>query len=205
MIKKIIKIILIPINIIRFRIKNKKNNITLLTYYPIKNISVGMCSYGKLKIKSYNNKGKISIGNYCSIADNVEFLVGGEHNYKRISTYPFQSKIYKQLTSDTPNYDIIIEDDVWIGYGCLIMSNAHIGKGSVIGARSVVTGEVPPYSIYVGNKVVKQRFSNDIVNKLSDIDFSKVNHTLNDKYSRFCQIEITPNNIDKIIEAFKSN
>ncbi len=203
MIRKILKTIINPINIVKFRIKNKNNDVHLTTYYPINNINVGKDSYGKLKIRSYNNKGKIFIGNYCSIADNVEFLVGGEHNYKRISTFPFQSRIYKQSTSDTPNYDIIIEDDVWIGYECLIMSNAHIGKGSVIGARSIVTGEVPPYSIYVGNKVIKQRFPNNIVNKLNDIDFSKVSHKLNDKYSKFCQNEITTENVDKIIEIFK--
>lgn len=92
---------------------------------------------------------------------------------------------------------------MWIGYECLIMSNAHIGKGSVIGARSIVTGEVPPYSIYVGNKVIKQRFPNNIVNKLNDIDFSKVSHKSNDKYSKFCQNEITTENVDKIIEIFK--
>ena len=168
MIKKILKTIINPINIVKFRIKNKNNDVHLTTYYPINNINVGNDSYGKLKIKSYNNKGKIFIGNYCSIADNVEFLIGGEHNYKRISTFPFQS-----------------------------------GKGSVIGARSIVTGEVPPYSIYVGNKVIKQRFPNNIVNKLNDIDFSKVSHKSNDKYSKFCQNEITTENVDKIIEIFK--
>lgn len=203
MIKHIVKFFLNKTNTIRFRKENKHNNILLSSFYPIKNISVGNCSYGKLNIKAYNKRGKIKIGNYCSIADKVEFLIGGEHNYNRISTFPFQSRVYKQSTSNCPNYDIVIEDDVWIGYDCLIMSNAHIGKGSVVGARSVVTGEIPPYSIYIGNKVVKQRFSNDIINKLKQIDFSKVNHTANDEYSFFCQKEITGNNIDEIIEKFK--
>ena len=68
-----------------------------------------------------------------------------------------------------------------------------------------MTGEVPPYSIYVGNKVIKQRFPNDIVRKLNNIDFNKVNHKLGDKYSKFCQSVITNENVDKIIDIFKDN
>lgn len=202
MIKKVYKFFLKEINIIKFRKYNKHNDIYLTSLYPIKNISVGKKSYGKLNIRAYNDKGMIKIGNYCSIADNVTFLVGGEHNYKRISTFPFQSRIYMQQTFNTPNYDILIDDDVWIGYDCLIMSNAHIGKGSVIGARSIVTGEVPPYSIYVGNKVIKQRFSNDIIDRLNKIDFSKVIHTKNDEYAKFCQKEVSEDNIEEIVKKF---
>lgn len=202
--KKIYNFFMKQLNKFRFRKNNKKNDIHLNALYPIENISVGIFSYGKLNIRAYNNKGKIKIGSYCSIADNVLFLIGGEHNYKRISTFPFQSRIYKQTTKNTPNYDIVIEDDVWIGYDCLVMSNAHIGKGSVIGARSIVTGEIPPYSIYVGNKVIKKRFSDNIIEKLSEIDFSNITHVFNDEYSKYCQNEITDDNIDEIIKRFKN-
>ena len=202
MLKEIYNQIRLIISNIRFRKKNKHNDITLLSNYPIDNICVGICSYGKLNIKAYNKKGKIKIGNYCSIADKVEFLIGGEHNYKKISTYPFQSKIYKQDSTHCPNYDIVIDDDVWIGYDCLIMSNSHIGKGSVIGARSIVKGNIPPYSIYIGNKVYKQRFSDDIMKKISKIDFSKVKHTLSDEYSKYCQNEVTDKNVNEIIKTF---
>ena len=144
----------------------------------------------------------IKIGNYCSIGPKVIFMGGGEHNYKRISTYPFQSKVYKQKTNNPVNHSIIIEDDVWIGYDALIMPGVTIGKGSVIGARAIVTKDVPPYSIYVGNKVIKKRFSEDIINKLSIIDFSKVEHTSFDTYINYCQTEITSSNVDDILECF---
>lgn len=100
------------------------------------------------------------------------------------------------------NHSIIIEDDVWIGYDALIMSGVTIGKGSVIGARAIVTKDVPPYSIYVGNKVIKKRFSEDIINKLSTIDFSKVEHTSVDTYMNYCQTEITSSNVDDILDCF---
>ena len=205
MIKNIYNFLKKQWNKIKFRISNKHNDMHLTALYPINKIKVGIYSYGKLNIKAYNNKGIIKIGNYCSIADKVLFLVGGEHNYKRISTFPFQSRIYKQKTIDIPNYDIIIEDDVWIGYDCIILSNTHIGKGCVIGARSIVKGEIPSYSIYVGNKVIKKRFSNDIIEKLNQIDFEKITHIFNDEYSQYCQKEITDENVDEIITKFKNN
>lgn len=64
--------------------------------------------------------------------------------------------------------DVIIENDVWIGWGCTIFSGVRIGSGSVIGARSVVTKDVPPYAVVAGNpvKVVKYCFDQSTINSL---------------------------------------
>ena len=194
----------ILLSIVNFRWKknNQKNNIKLKSVIPLEMLDVGKATYGNLNIKVYDKKAKIKIGNYCSIADNVVFLVGGEHDYKRISTFPFQSLIYKQKTKKNEKNDIVVDDDVWIGYESLILSGSHIGKGSVIGARSVVKGENPPYSVYVGNKIIKKRFSDEIINKLNDIDYSKIDHVFGDEYSIICQEDITEDNVDNIIKKF---
>ena len=194
----------ILLSIVNFRWKknNQKNNIKLKSVIPLEMLDVGKATYGNLNIKVYDKKAKIKIGNYCSIADNVVFLVGGEHDYKRISTFPFQSLIYKQKTKKNEKNDIVVDDDVWIGYESLILSGSHIGKGSVIGARSVVKGEIPPYSVYVGNKIIKKRFSDEIINKLNDIDYSKIDHVFGDEYSIICQEDITEYNVDNIIKKF---
>lgn len=194
----------ILLSIVNFRWKknNQKNNIKLKSVIPLEMLDVGKATYGNLNIKVYDKKAKIKIGNYCSIADNVVFLVGGEHDYKRISTFPFQSLIYKQKTKKNEKNDIVVNDDVWIGYESLILSGSHIGKGSVIGARSVVKGEIPPYSVYVGNKIIKKRFSDEIINKLNDIDYSKIDHVFGDEYSIICQEDITEDNVDNIIKKF---
>jgi acetyltransferase-like isoleucine patch superfamily enzyme len=115
---------------------------------------VGKATYGPIEVLYDSGTARLSIGNYCSIASNVKFFLGGGHNYRKISTFPFQTKVYKGYGSSnrTEKLDIIVEDDVWIGYDCIILSGSRIGKGSVIGARSVVTGIIPPYSVYVGNK-----------------------------------------------------
>lgn len=194
----------ILLSIVNFRWKknNQKNNIKLKSVIPLEMLDVGKATYGNLNIKVYDKKAKIKIGNYCSIADNVVFLAGGEHDYKRISTFPFQSLIYKQKTKKNEKNDIVVDDDVWIGYESLILSGSHIGKGSVIGARSVVKGEIPPYSVYVGNKIIKKRFSDEIINKLNDIDYSKIDHVFGDEYSIICQEDITEDNVDNIIKKF---
>lgn len=194
----------ILLSIVNFRWKknNQKNNIKLKSVIPLEMLDVGKATYGNLNIKVYDKKAKIKIGNYCSIADNVVFLVGGEHDYKRISTFPFQSLIYKQKTKKNEKNDIVVDDDVWIGYESLILSGSHIGKGSVIGARSVVKGKIPPYSVYVGNKIIKKRFSDEIINKLNDIDYSKIDHVFGDEYSIICQEDITEDNVDNIIKKF---
>lgn len=187
----------------KWRKLNNNNYTEYNSFFPQEDVIVGKETYGKLNIKFYN-KGKVLIGNYYSIADKVEFIVGGHHNYKRISTYPFQTRIYKQEIKNKVDHKIIIESDVWIGYDCLILSGAHIGQGCVIGARSIVIGDVPPYSVYVGNKVIKKRFSEEIIKQLLSIDFDKINHIKNDSYEQFCQEEIDEQNCETIIRKFKN-
>ena len=167
------------------------------------NVIVGCKTYGPIEILYDNGVAKINIGNYCSIAKNVKFFLGGNHNYKRISTWPFQSCIYHRgSASRDASLDIIIEDDVWLGYDCIVLPGAWIGKGSVIGARSVVTGVVPPYSVYVVTKVIKKRFSDDIISQLQCIDFSNINHRPDDAYALHCTSEVNPDNVKIIKQAF---
>lgn len=110
--------------------------------------------------------------------------------------------MYHTTTEKKVNRDIVVEDDVWIGYDCLIMSGVTIGKGSVIGARSIVTKDVPPYSIFVGTKVIKTRFSEDIVQKSLKIDYSKIKHEQGDSYFLYCQQAVNEDNVDTIVKKF---
>lgn len=111
----------------------------------------------------------IKIGSFCSIARNVT-IQEYNHNIDNFSTYYFEKNIdvnsnFQEKISKGP---IEIGDDVWISTQCVILSGAKIGTGAVIGANSVVVGEIPAYAIAAGNpaKVIKYRFSEDKIQRL---------------------------------------
>lgn len=164
---------------IKWRKKNKHNFTEIKRVCDIEKISVGNSTYGDLFFYSYGDHTcNLVIGSFCSIADNVVFLGGGEHNYKLFSTYPFKVKFMNEKTESFAKGDIIIEDDVWIGLNSMILSGVRIGRGAVIGAGSVVRRDIPPYAIYVGDKIIKYRFEKNVINELQKIDLKKLNKNL---------------------------
>ena len=167
-------------------------------------MKVGRNQYRPIEVLYVRGRAKLTIGNYCSIAPNVKFFLGGGHNYKKISTFPFRDKLYNGYgrSNRGTKLDIVVEDDVWIGYDCIILPGSKIGKGSVVGARSVVTGTIPPYSVYVVNKVIKKRFPQAIIDRIQHINYSNINHNKGDLYQAYCDTEITEENIEEIISAF---
>lgn len=96
----------------------------------------------------------VTIGNDVLIASFVGILARDAHRYDVVGTSMFQSPRGDRL-------EVVIEDDVWIGYNVVILSGVRIGRGSVIAAGSVVTKDVPPYSIFVParGEVLRSRFS----------------------------------------------
>lgn len=157
--------------------KYPENDIVAMNIFDLDHFEIGKYSYGELNVVSFNSQSKLKIGNYVSIAQNVTFLLDVEHYLTHISTFPFKVKCLK--TQDYEAFskgDIVIDDDVWIGYGATIMSGVHISQGAVIAAGAVVTKYVPPYAIVGGvpAKVIKYRFEKEQIEKLMQIDFSKI-------------------------------
>jgi acetyltransferase-like isoleucine patch superfamily enzyme len=113
------------------------------------------------------------IGSFCSIADEVTFVMGGEHDTERVTTYPLNVLLgdFSLPWVVHEKGPIVIGNDVWIGYGATILSGVTIGDGAVIGARSVVTRDVPPYCIAAGNpaRVLRPRFSPEVVQWLQEL------------------------------------
>jgi len=115
------------------------------------------------------------VGNFCSIAAGVMAIILNDHHTEWISTYPF----LKALGWSAPNPvrrqnpHIKIGNDVWIGQNAVLLEGTDIRDGSVIGSYSVVVGEIPEYSVAVGNpaKVVKERFPRYYINALLEIEW----------------------------------
>ncbi len=113
----------------------------------------------------------IKIGAFSSIAQNVS-IQEFNHDYNKPTSYAINFGIFNMpFTDDTVSHgDIILEEDVWIGSNVTILSGIRIGRGCVIGAGSVVTKDIPKYSIAFGNpaKIYKKRFPDNIIEFLED-------------------------------------
>lgn len=111
----------------------------------------------------------VSIGNYCSIGEGTH-IIEFNHHTKTFSSYYYNSNILgRSVREDIESKgEISIGDDVWIGCNCIILSGVTIGRGAVIGAGSVVSSDIEPYSINVGNpiKQIKKRFSQETIEYL---------------------------------------
>jgi virginiamycin A acetyltransferase len=139
------------------------------------------------------NHDKLIIGKFCSIACGAKFIfTSANHTLKSFSTYPFPIfwEEYGTLPEDTVRAwdnkgNIVVGNDVWIGYEAVIMSGVHIGNGAIIGTRTVVTKDVEPYSIVGGvpAKLIRKRFKDDVIKKLQmtcwwDWDKEKIKNNL---------------------------
>lgn len=133
--------------------------------------SIGAYSYGRPKVRFAESGRMLTIGRYCSIADKVEILLGGDHRLDWVSTYPFAAMtgLWPDVEASDAYHasrgDVVIGSDVWLGSGCLILSGVTIGHGAVVAAHAVVTRDVPPYAVVAGNpgRIVRHRFAPDIV------------------------------------------
>ena len=119
---------------------------------------------------------KLIIGKFCSIACGTKFLFNcANHSLKSLSTYTFPL-FYEEWELEKSNIttawdnkgDIVIGNDVWIGYEAVIMAGVHIGDGAIIAARAVVTKDVPPYTIVGGTpaKEIRKRFDAEVIQQL---------------------------------------
>jgi virginiamycin A acetyltransferase len=117
---------------------------------------------------------KLIIGKFCQIGAGAEFVMNGaNHQMNAVSTYPFY--IFGSWDQSAPSKedlpfkgDTVVGNDVWIGQNSTILPGVHIGDGAIIGLNSVVTRDVPPYTIVAGNpaKTVRKRFDDELIDLL---------------------------------------
>ena len=125
------------------------------------------------------NHDKLIIGKFCSIACGAKFIFNSaNHTLSSVSTYPFPIFFeewglnIKDVAAAWDNKgDIIIGNDVWIGYEAVITAGVTVGDGAIIGTRAVVTKDVPPYTIVGGvpAKPIRKRFDNETLDELLKI------------------------------------
>lgn len=128
-------------------------------------IAVGRCTYGAPRFLLWDSTERIEIGSFCSIADDVTIFGGGEHVSTWVTTFPLRigfgsAMAYKDGHPATKG-PTRIGNGVWIGYRSIILSGVTVADGAIVGAGSVVTANVPAYTISAGNpaRMIRTRFS----------------------------------------------
>ena len=128
----------------------------------------------------YVNHDRLIIGKFCSIACGAKFLFNSaNHTLNSLSTFPFPifAEEWDESMPVTDAWDnkgdIVIGNDVWIGYEAVIMAGVHIGDGAIIGTRAVVTKDVPPYAIVGGipAKKIRSRFDDKTIELLQQLNW----------------------------------
>ncbi len=124
------------------------------------------------------NNDKLVIGKFCSIANGAKFIFNSaNHTLSSFSTYPFP--IFRDEWDNSMDVrdawdnkgDIVIGNDVWIGFEAVILAGVHIGDGAIIGTRAVVTKDIPPYTIVGGvpAKTIRKRFDDQTTDTLLEL------------------------------------
>ena len=174
--------------------KKHKNTSLQTASYKTRNITIGRNStFGRGTVFWAPNKTTIGnnvyIGKYCTIqadiemgnnieiANNVGLIGKYDHDYSKVGT---SIKDAPWIGEESYNFKgkglkIVIENDVWIGYGAVIITGVHIGRGAIIAAGSIVTKDVPPYAITAGNpaQIIGYRFTEEQIRAHEKILYSK--------------------------------
>lgn len=217
MIKRILKLLY-------YKIKYRKNNvkispgcnIRLGTTFEGNNIIgkkttfSGSIGYGSYMGANCVFSGKI--GRYCSIADNVRVVTGTHPTKDFVSTHPcfyspcaqggftyVKESRFDELRMVSDEYNVVVGNDVWLGYGCVILSGVTIGDGAIVAAGAVITKDVNPYSIVGGvpAKFIRDRFTASQISFLLDYKWwNKDKKWIMDKVDDF-------NNIEKFISKYE--
>lgn len=127
------------------------------------------------------NHDRLKIGRFCSVAAGAKFIFNAaNHTLKSLSSYPFPVMHDEWAVPDMKvadawdnHGDIVIGHDVWIGFEAIILAGVTVGDGAIIGARALVTGDVPPYTIVGGipAKPIRKRFDDATIKRLLELQW----------------------------------
>ncbi len=194
-----------------WRQNNQHNTVIPGNLFDPERVRVGQYSYGSLKLIAYNPQGKdqLIIGNFVSISSDVYFFLDENHQTETATTFPLKSVLLGIPSPDDSisKGSIIIEDEVWIGNSVRVLSGVRIGKGAIVATGSVVTKDIPPYSVAGGipAKVIKYRFSDAVIGKLLKCNLVSLPKEVIKKNIEVFYKPVNEENIDEYCRLFSQH
>ena len=189
----------------RWEKANRHNGTEMNRVFEAGNVSVGKGTYGTLNAYTFlGDESRLRIGNYCSIAKEVHFITGGEHRMDTLSTFPYREVILHNGTDAFGKGDIVLEDDVWVGFGATILSGVTIHQGAVIAAGALVTKDVPAYAVAGGTpaKVLRYRFRPEVVEFLLTLDYAALTEEMIREYEGDLYRKMDEMSVEEIREQY---
>lgn len=178
-------------------------------------IEAGEFTYGhqKIRLHTWSSGSKLKLGAFCSIADDVTVVLGGNHRVDWATTYPFGHIFTRRLGGEdivghpSSNGDVVIGNDVWVGAGSTIMSGVKIGDGAVVAANSHVVSDIDPYAIAGGNpaKHIKFRFEPEICDLLLELRWWELDATDIREIAPLLSAPPDAKTLKSLIERFKDS
>ncbi|MEM9574934.1 MAG: CatB-related O-acetyltransferase, partial [Pseudomonadota bacterium] len=148
----------------------------------------------------------LEIGSFCSIAENVQIFLGGNHRVDWGTTFPFGHVFEQKLGSKkTPGHpstkgNVVIGNDVWLGSGATIMSGISVGHGAVVAANSTVVKDIDAYEIWGGNpaQLISKRFDGGLIQRLLELAWWTLSESEIKEISPLLSQPMTHEVLDKI-------
>lgn len=164
----------------RWYARNRHNETSMVNLFDLDRVTVGRHSYGPLRVIDGGGASRLEIGSLCSIAEDVTFVLSGEHRLRALTTLPVRTFILGETEEALSNGDILVEDDVWIGHGAIILSGVRLARGSVVAAGAVVARDAAPYSIVGGvpARPIAMRFDAPTIERLRALDLQRLDRTM---------------------------
>lgn len=185
-----------------WRKANSHNYTYAINKFNFSSVEIGKNTYGPIEVYTDVENVKLKIGSFCSIGKNTVFLLGHEHCYKHVSTYPFRYRILKTVNCESVSKgDIVVGDDVWFGQKTTVLSGVEIGQGAIIATGAVVTKNVPPYAIVAGvpAKIIKYRFDKSIIRELIKINYDVLTNEKIELLDKELYYDVNEENVRDIV------
>jgi len=185
---------------------NAHNDTTAVNIFDPGKVSVGDWSYGPLRVVDGHGSSRLNIGSLCSIAEDVTFILNGDHPLDQLSTFPLRTFLLGQPETAESKGDIVVGDDVWIGHGAIILSGVTLGRGSVVAAGSIVVSDIPSYSICAGvpARVVRMRFDPEVRDAAELVDLQAITPAVVSRYSGLFEQPLDMGTINALRSALRT-